>query len=245
MKWFFLLPIATLALLCLAGQRAQADQLTSAAPNWSYSFAITPKSIRATPSGSGAIQFDGTSNVKMDVNNAIQVGLGSLVISAVDSTIATIPRGQLWTGALTLSDTSGMSTPLTLQSTVSGTFSSSSLDVVNTPLQLVSTKLPAGWSIDFASNGNTDYVWKSPRGNTYTVSRPDVYMIPPPPGGVTSSLHSIYHRYISTNIQVQESGNGATATPEPSALVLLCVGLGLAGLASWCQRRRALATQLG
>jgi hypothetical protein len=41
------------------------------------------------------------------------------------------------------------------------------------------------------------------------------------------------------------TGSGHTSgTPEPSTLVLSCLGLGLAGLTSYRKRRRSLATVL-
>ena len=51
---------------------------------------------------------------------------------------------------------------------------------------------------------------------------------------------------ISAHVTVTP-GNGHTSgggTPEPSTLVLSCLGLGFAGLASWRKRRRSLAAML-
>lgn len=239
MKRFLLSVLSTLALLSLNGQRGQASQI----PSWGYNFAVTPNSISGTPSGSGAIQFSGYSNVHVAGSN--DVFLADFRIVRPNETTSPIFSGIRWTGSLTLSDAYGVSKALAFKSIVNGTFASTAgwLNLDIKPLQPLSTTLPSGWSRATDPNGQKEYVWKSPGGNLYTV---DPYVVilgldyPPGPKG-----DNIGFGGVNADVQVNNNVNNTTGTPEPSTLVLSCFALGIAGLASRCQWRRVLATQLG
>jgi hypothetical protein len=232
MKWIFLSMVSTLALLCLAGPDAQAEQLT-ATPSWSYSFAITPNSISSKPSGNGTIQFYGSSNVEMNSNYVKDALLGTMDLVGATPITARIPNGSIWMGTLTVSDAFGMSKPLTLMSTFAGASPSSPWSNLNTSiLQAASTTLPTGWSVVAGSYGENGYAWTSLGGNTYTFTLGGIGAGGSPPA---FSDPNTLEAFIAT-VQVDEKI--PSATPEPSTLVLSFFGLGIAGLASWRQRRR-------
>lgn len=234
MKWIFLSLVSTLALLGLAGPQAQASQIP-----WSYSFAITPNAIANSDVKVNFYGSDGIGNSTLT--------LGQIQLRESPSTSAVIiPSGSVWTGTLSLSDASGLSKPLTFRSTLSGTLSPF-WNIVSTPLQSTSSILPAGWSMRSEQNGLMGYVWKSPAGNVYTVTPENIEFV----GGLPSAAQGEFTLNpnaagtIIADVQVQEDNINPTTTPEPSTLVLSCIGLGFAGIASWFQRRRALPTQLG
>jgi hypothetical protein len=96
-----------------------------------------------------------------------------------------------------------------------GTFSAGNANVTNT------------------FTGTTAYNWTAPNGNKYTVTVGNFT----PPGPPTASNAGS----ISVHVAVT-AGSGTVSgghAPEPSTLLLSCLGLGFAGAASWRKRRRA------
>jgi hypothetical protein len=231
MKWIFLSMISTLTLLGLAGSDAQASQIP-----WSYSFTTSPLFVNGTPSGSGTIQIIGSSKVNVDGSG--EIFPATLNIVRPNASTSTTFNPTTWTSALTLSDASGVSKPLNFESTISGSFSPAGWKtLVIAPLQLASSTLPSGWSSVTEADGQKEYIWKSPSGNLYNLTP---YIVTFGLDGASSFEDNITFGGINANVEV-----GTSATPEPSTLVLSCIGLGFAWLTLWCQRRRALATQLG
>lgn len=214
---------------------AQASQLQSTGSGWSYNFTVAPSSII---SSNVAINFYGSEGQASGNSN---VTLGQIQIR-VGNGATTIPSGSTWSGTLTLSDASGASTPLALQSTLSGNLSS--WKIVTTLLQPASATLPTGWSNLYGPNGQREYVWKSSSGTLYIVDPQNVVIV----GGLPSSAQGGPPMIIGGNvftanpnaagsviadIQVDQPSAG---TPEPSSLIL--AGLGALGLAARVVRRR-------
>jgi hypothetical protein len=84
--------------------------------------------------------------------------------------------------------------------------------------------------------GKTSYTWTAPNGNTYSVTLNNFT----PPGPPTASNAGS----ISAHVTVTPGGGTISGgAPEPSTLVLSCLGLGFAGLRSW-RKRRTQATNV-
>lgn len=216
-----LLVIASAAgLLCLADERAWADA-SSAQVGWTYNF--TPsQSFVSSDSGSGTVSF--TNEPTKSATNSSDVVVTNLRVSSTASPTSpdTLTTSGAWKVSLTLTDSaSGASDTVSFTGKLGGTFSSSNSNVTDT------------------FTGKTSFTWKAPNGNTYMVSLIGYT----PPGPPTASNAGS----ISAFVQVTPAGSGGghtSGTPEPSTMVLSCLGLGFAGLATWRKRRRSLAAML-
>jgi PEP-CTERM motif len=221
MKRSLLAIVSAAGLLCLADGRAWADS-TSAQIQWTYNF--TPsQSFVSSDSGSGTVSF--TNEPTKSATNSSDVVVTNLRVSSTSSPSSpdTLTTSGAWKVSLTLTDAaSGASDTMTFTGKLGGTFSSSNSNVTNT------------------FTGQTSYTWKAPNGNTYQVSLIGYT----PPGPPTASNAGSISAYVSVT---PASGGGHTSgggVPEPSTLVLSCLGLGFAGLATWRRRRRSLAAML-
>jgi hypothetical protein len=118
-----------------------------------------------------------------------------------------------YTLSLALTDTaSHASSVLTFTGTLSGTFSSGSAHVMNAFTGTTTQSVVLG-------------------GNTYTVTMGS-YSPPGPPSATNSGS-------ISAHVDVMPGkGGGPNKTPEPSTMVLACLGVSVIGLSSWKRMRR-------
>jgi hypothetical protein len=218
-----LLVIASAAgLLCLGGTPAWAGP-TPTVVNWSYNFTPVntpnPGFVSADAPGSGTVTF--TNEPTKDAANSSNVVVTNLRVSssALPGSPDMLNTSGAWKVSLQLTDTaSGASDTMNFTGKLGGTFSQSNANVTNT------------------FTGTTSYTWTVPsNGNTYTVSLVG-YTPPGPPNASNAGS-------IAAFVQVTP-GVHTGSTPEPSALVLSCLGLGFVGLNSWRKRRRSLAAML-
>jgi hypothetical protein len=213
-----LLAIAlAIGLLSLGGAPARADSTTPQV-SWTYNF--TPgQSFLASNTGSGTVSF--TNEPTKSATNTSDVVVTNLRVSSTASTTTpdSFTSGGAWKVSLVLTDSaSGKTDTMTFTGKLSGTFSASNSNITNT------------------FTGKTSYTVNL-GGNTYTVSLVGYT----PPGPPTASNAGSIAAFVQVTPNGHTSGGG---TPEPSTLVLSCLGLGFAGLASWRKRRRSLAAVL-
>lgn len=221
-----LLTIASTAvLLCLGGAPARAGTISTPEVQWNYNFTPSQSFVSADAPGSGTVSF--TNEPTKSAANSSDV----VVTNLKDSSTATATNPDTfnssgaWKVGLTLTDPAsgnGANASQTFYFTgkLGGTFSATNSNITN------------------AFTGQTSYTWVAPSGDTYAVSL-NGYTPPGPPSASNAGS-------ISAHITVTPpTGTGTTSgTPEPSTLVLSCLGLGFAGLASWRKRRRSLAAML-
>lgn len=219
MKRSLLVIASAVGLLCLTGTPAWATPTPTPQVQWTYNFTPGQSFVSANAPGSGTVSF--TNEPTKGATNSSDV----VVTNLRDSSTATATNpdtfgsGAAWKVGLTLTDSaSGASTTMTFTGTLTGTFSASNSNILN------------------AFTGQTTYTWAAPNGNTYVVTLSGYT----PPGPPTASNAGS----ISAHVTVTPGSGVISNTPEPSTLVLSCLGLGFAGLASWRKRRRSLAAVL-
>jgi hypothetical protein len=218
-----LLAIASAAgLVCLGGTPAWASPSPTPDVGWTYNF--TPNQpFLSSNTGNGTVSF--TNEPTKNASNSSDVVVTNLKVSSTASSASPdsfIGTGGAWSIGLKLTDaTSGASTNMTFTGQLGGTWTATSANVTNT------------------FTGNQSYTWTAPDGNKYTVSLVGYT----PPGPPTASNAGSIAAFVQ--VTPGSSGGGNTSgTPEPSTLVLSCLGLGFAGLTSWRKRRRSLAAML-
>lgn len=268
MKRFLLLTASTVGLLYGAGTAAQASSIPSDAI-YTATFNVTQGANISTSPGSGTLTM--TSSTVPPVYGTTpfsSVTLATLQLNNPGTSAANLASNG-WSGALTLTDAaSGKSAQLNLSGTFMGlngtapSFSTGGANVYFNPatFKVTGASAPGLGSFSFA-NG----MWTTTLGsNTYQIPVADFSFTQPGIPTQASTQNPI--GAIAATIEVNAgntnpgggSGGGGTppggggsnpgggntaSTPEPSSLVLSCLGLGFAGLASW-RRRRSLATQL-
>jgi hypothetical protein len=221
MKRSLLFFASAAGLLCLAGSQARASQTQTPPIAWSYNFTPTQSFVSANSPGTGTVTFTNgptqgaSGNSDVVVTNLRTSSTASL--SAPDS----LTSSGAYSISMMLKDTaSGQSTTLMFTGKLGGSFSSLNANVTN---------MFTGKSTDTVNLG----------GNTYTVSMTG-YTPPGPPTANNAGSISAHVTVAPTN----GTGHGAGGAPEPSSLVLSCLGLTLAGAASWRKRRRTPASLL-
>ncbi len=209
-------------LLCLAATQASATPISTPVA-WSYNFTPVSSFVTADAPGTGTVTL--TNEPTKTATNSSDVVVTNLRVSstAPASTPDTFNSSGAWKVGLTLTDSASGTNSGTLWFTgkLGGNFSSSNSNVTDT------------------FTGKTSYTWSATQGNltnTYTVSLTGYT----PPGPPTASNAGSISAHVSVVSTVKISGN----TPEPSSLVLSCLGLTFAGAASWRKRRRSLAAVL-
>ncbi len=219
-----LMAASTAVLLCLGGTPARADSISTPEVQWNYNFTPSQSFVSADAPGSGTVSF--TNEPTKSATNSSDVVVTNLRDSstATATNPDTLNTNGAWKVGLTLTDPasgSGANASSTFYFTgkLSGTFSATNSNITN------------------AFTGQTSYTWAAPSGNSYTVSLSGYT----PPGPPSASNAGSISAHITVTPFVSTSGTG---TPEPSTLVLSCLGLGFAGLASWRKRRRSLAAML-
>jgi hypothetical protein len=219
MKCFVVAIVSAAGLLCLAGTPAQAQMTTDV--NWTYNFTPAQAAVYSD-SGSGTVTF--TNEPTKSAINSSDVVVTNLRVNSVATAdhADTLTSGGAWKVSLALTDSAtGNSDTMTFTGKLGGTFSANNANVTNT------------------FTGTTSYTWTDPKnGDTFKVSLVGYT----PPGPPTASNAGSIAALVSVT-----PGNGTISgghTPEPSTLVLACLGLSFAGLTTWRKRRRSLATML-
>jgi hypothetical protein len=218
MKRFVVAIASAAGLICLGGVPAWAGP-TPTAVNWTYNFTPAQSFVSADSPGTGTVSF--TNEPTKSATNSSDVVVTNLRVSSTASPSSpdTLNTNGAWKVSLVLTDSaSGAQHTMNFTGKLGGTFSSSNANVTN------------------VFTGATSYIWTAPNGNTYTVSL-NGYTPPGPP--TASNAGSI-----SAFVQVTPGQGNISKTPEPSALVLSCFGLGFVGLNTWRKRRRSLASML-
>lgn len=261
MKRFLLLTASTIGLLCGAGTGAQASSIPSDAI-YTATFNVTQGANISTSPGSGTLTM--TSSTVPPVYGTMpfsSVTLATLQLNNPGSSSANLSSNG-WSGALTMTDVaSGKSAQLNLSGTfmgLNGTSPSFSTGGANVYFNPATFKVTGASGPGLGTFSLANGMWTTTLGsNTYTIPVADFSFTQPGIPTQASTQNPI--GAIAATIEVNAgstpppsggggtpppSGGGNTAsTPEPSSLVLSCLGLGFAGLASW-RRRRSLATQL-
>jgi hypothetical protein len=217
-----LLSIASaVGLLCLAGTPAGASPTPAAPVQWTYNFTPSSPFVSADAPGSGTVSF--TNEPTKNATNSSDVVVTNLRDSstATPTSPDTLNSSGAWKVSLTLTDSaSGQSATMLFTGKLSGSFSATNSNITD------------------QFTGKTSYTVVL-GGNTYTVSLTGYT----PPGPPTASNAGSISAHVTVT-PGNSGGGGVASAPEPSTLVLSCLGLGFAGLASWRKRRRSLAATL-
>lgn len=273
MKRFLLLTASTVGLLYGAGTGAQASSIPSDAIYTATFNVTQGTSISTSPGSGTLTMSSSTVPPVYGTTPYSSVTLATLQLNNPGSSSANLASNGWSGALTLTDAASGKSAQLNLSGTFMGlngtapSFSTGGANVYFNPatFKVTGASAPGLGSFSFA-NG----MWTTTLGsNTYTIPVADFSFTQPGIPTQASTQNPI--GAIAATIEVNagntggggggggggsggggsgggggggNSGGGNTAsTPEPSSLVLSCLGLGFAGLASW-RRRRSLATQL-
>jgi hypothetical protein len=214
MKRIFAALLAT-TLIALGAAQARADFVP-----WTYNWEPSSLSLKA---GTGGLSFtdepakhaDGTSDVVVTNIRAFS--------SATRSNPDVITNGSMSFSLLLTDNTSGKSATLKFNGMFSGNFSATSANVQFTPTAPITETVKLGANTYIIKLGNYAPPGPPAASNAGSISA-NVFVneLPPPPPGTTGG-----------------SGGGTGQAPEPSTLLLSCLGLGGMGLASLRRWRQA------
>jgi hypothetical protein len=232
----------SLGLMLLAGTPAWAGLISPGEVDWSYTWVPDQRSISADAPGTGAVTLttEGTTSPtppsRTGTSDIIATNM-TVTSSAPQSSPDRLSQGN-YGFTLNLTDlASGQSTPLRFTGYFSGNFSASATNLTNHPTSDTTESVTLG-------------------GHTYTVTFGPVNF--PDPGSV-GSIGALVD--VNGGIGVTGGGTGGTGggssggtgggtgggngggdgggnTPEPSTLLLACLGMSSLGLASWRKRAR-------
>lgn len=213
-------PVA-LAVLVVAGSSARADFI-----NWAYSWTHTPSVVAADTGGTGGVTLTnhqgGTGSGNSDVVVTQITTFSSATVNTPDHF-----TNKNYSLILDLTDSaSHQSGMLTFNGTLNGTLSTTSANIKNTFIGPLTQHLDLG-------------------GNLYTITI-GPYAAPGIPDATQTGSISAH-----LSVQPEHSGGGGTrppsqGAPEPSSLLLGCLGLAALALAGWRRwaRGRAMAAYL-
>jgi hypothetical protein len=208
-------------LLCLAGSQAQASQTQTPAVQWSYNFTPSQSFVSADTPGTGTVTF--TNGLTQSASGNSDVVVTNLRTSSTSPVSApdTLTSNGAYSVSMTVTDAaSGQSATLTFTGKLGGSFSSVNSNVTNSFTGQTSDTVTLG-------------------GNNYTVTMGGYT----PPGPPTANNAGSISAHVAV-APASGTGHGAGNAPEPSTLVLSCLGLTFAGAASWRKRRRSMAAML-
>lgn len=222
MKRSLLFLASAAGLLCLTGPPARAGLIPAPAAQWSYNFTPSQSFVSSDAPGTGTVTFTNEPGKAATGNSDVVVSNLRVSSTAPASSPDTLNNSGAYKFSLGLTDTAtGASTTMQFTGKLGGTFSSSNANVTNT------------------FTGQTTQTWTDPKnGFVFKVSLTGYT----PPGPPSASNAGSISAHITVE-QGQGSGSGGHA-PEPSTLLLSCLGLTFAGAASWRKRRRTLASVL-
>jgi hypothetical protein len=212
--WTLLAP----AVLLLAGAPAHADPSASDLVEWSYSWShnYASGSIPADSPGTGGVSL--TKEQTRDATGSSDVVATNLrtFSTATASSADKLNSNGSYELTITITDkASGETGTLTFTGKLSGTFTADSTNITNQFTGSTTQSITLG-------------------DNTYTVTLTSY--TPPGPSTAESSGSIGAHVEVTAGGDIQK-----TDAPEPSSLLLSCVGLALAGGAAWRKRRQTLA----
>lgn len=220
MKSSLLLFAVTAGLLCLSAAPARAGLIPAPTAQWSYNFTPAQSFVSANSPGTGTVTFTNEPGKSATGGSDVEVSNLRVSSTAPPTNPDMLGKNSAYSFTLALKDTaSGASTTMIFTGKLGGSFSSGNANVTN------------------SFTGQTTQSWTAPNGNVYTVSMTGYT----PPGPPTASNAGS----ISAHINVQSQGIIiSNNSPEPSTLVLSCLGLTFAGAAAWRKRRRSMAAML-
>jgi hypothetical protein len=211
---------ASLGLLILAGVHARAEPIS-----WDFSWEPSSLVIAADGGGTGGVSLTLQPPVGAQGNSDIVATNLRTFSSAPVTTPDSIAQGNYGL-TLTLTDTeSGRSGNMTFTGFLAGTFSTTSSNVANTFTGETTKELELGSNKYRVAIG--PYAPPGPPGaaNAGTISaHVDVERLPPDGGGGEED-------------PPPDDEDPDRPTPEPSTLVLSCLGMSFLGAASWRKRR--------
>jgi hypothetical protein len=222
MKRSLRLMVSTAGLLLLAGSPAWAGPVPTPEVQWTYNFTPGQAFVSADSPGTGTVTF--TNEPTKGATNSSDVVVTNLRVSSTAPTSSPdmLSSNGAWHANLVLTDSqSGASQTMLFSGKLGGSFSGSNSNVSN------------------QFTGTTSYTWTAPNGNVYTVSLVGYT----PPGPPTASNAGSISAHISVT-PGEGGGHTGGGAPEPSTLVLSCLGLAFAGATSW-RKRRALGIPQG
>jgi len=213
-----LLSLLALAVVLVANGTASADP---SPPSWTYQWTPSPAAITGDPPFSGGVTFT-TMAAPITAAGTSDIVATNLLLfgSATAANPDHFTDGGGYSLTVHIVDVaSGQDGFATFAGKLTGTFSAQSSNLTNDIL-------------DTVANPQTQVLFLG--DNKYTVTMPDNYYSPPGPVGL-GSLGSIGARVV-----VEGSDGQVAETPEPTSLLLSCMGLTLAGAAAWRKRRQAV-----
>ncbi|HTU19423.1 MAG TPA: PEP-CTERM sorting domain-containing protein [Gemmataceae bacterium] len=226
MKRSLVVIASAVGLMCLGGTPVWAGQMSTPDVQWTYNF--TPSG----PTSSGFVQADNPQGGSVSLTNEptkFATNSSDVVVTnlRVSSTApATSPD--------TLNTAGNYQVTLQLHDIASGT-GANATDTMTFTGKLGGSFSQSNSNVTNTFTGTQSYTWTAPSGNQYTVTLVGYT----PPGPPTATHAGSISAYVQVTPPV-----GPASVPEPSTLVLSCLGLGFAGLASWRKRRRSLAAML-
>jgi hypothetical protein len=214
---------STAGLLLLVGTPAWADPTPTPDVQWTYNFTPNQNFVSAAAPGTGTLTF--TNEPAKGATNNSDVVLTNLKVSSTAPNDAPDKfNNTAWSGTLTLTDNaSNASKALTFSGMFNGTFSGGD----------PTKNIGGNANVTNTFTSLSSYSWTAPNGNQYTITLGN-FTPPGPPTASNAGSISVHVAVTPGNGTI--SGGGA---PEPSTLLLSCLGLGFASAASWRKRQRA------
>lgn len=202
--------IVAATLLTISAAQARADFVS-----WTYNFGRSPIAVPANPPGTGGLSLTDESTHQADGSSDI-VATNIRAFSSAPRSNPDKFTNAPYTLSLFLQDNaSKQSTTLKFKGVFNGTISATSANVTTTFLAPLTQTVTLG-------------------GNTFTVNLGGYV----PPGPPDASNAGSISAHVAVN-EVRSTGGGGTGqAPEPSTLLLSCLGLGGIGLAGWRKWRR-------
>jgi hypothetical protein len=218
MKRFSSLLAPAVAVVLLAGTPVRADPTASDLVQWSYSWTnnTTAGSISADSPGTGGVSLTGESTKDATGSTSVVATNLRTFSTATASNSDQLSSNGSYSLTITITDkASGQTGTLTFSGKLSGSFTKDSTNISNAFSGQTTESIVLG-------------------GNTYTVTMVSYTA----PGPSTAQDSGSIGAFVTVS-----AGGGVQheSAPEPSTLLLSCVGLALAGGAAWRKRRLTVA----
>ncbi len=209
---------ALVAVTAFGVSQARADFVS-----WTYNFGRSPLAVAADGAGTGGLALTDESTHQADGTSDI-VATNIRAFSSAPRNLPDTFTSKPYTLSLFLKDNaSGQSTTLTFGGVFNGTISATSANVTTTFLAPLVKSVKLGdhtYSVNLGSYSPPGPPAASNAGSISAHVGVDQFTPPPPTG---------------------TGGGGTGQAPEPSTLLLSCLGLSGMGLAGWRKWRQRLA----